>query len=681
MVPHDPQSEALFHELCDQPAAMRDRLLAERCPEDPALRARVAALLAADQDRSGALEGSARDAARDEAAPDPMQALAPGRWIGRYEIVRLLGAGGMGCVYEAIQDHPHRRVALKVLRALEPGPESMHRFRREAELLAQLSHPAVAQVFEAGVHASDQGALAYFAMEFLPDALPLPQYAAARGLSLRQRLELFAQFCDGVQQGHLRGVIHRDLKPGNLLVDADGRPRVIDFGVARVTRPDAPRTTLQTTAGQLVGTLAYMSPEQIGAAPGPVDARSDVYSLGVALYELLAGHRLFDLAGLPLPTAVRLLERDPPPLRTVDRALRGDLDAIVMRAIERDPARRYPDAGALAEDIRRHLEDRPVEARAAGALYRAAKFTRRHRALVIGGAIALAGLLGGAGAAVWKAIDATAQRDRAQREARRAERVMGVLKSLLAEVDPREGSADVRLRDVLSGAGERIERELATEPETLAEVHALLGSMFVRLELLPEGRTHLQRAVDLYQSLYGPRDGRVASTISDLAWAYFPSDAPQAEALFNRAMELRVELFGAESSAVAISRIGLACAKRWNGDVQPALDLCEQAIPILEQTLGAAHPETAYALFVAGRCHCDLGECEAGVARMRRALALQTAAVGEDDLNRAEMLDQLGACLSQGGLTEEAEFLLAESRRIRILRLGDRGKGDDPPLP
>jgi tetratricopeptide (TPR) repeat protein len=330
--------------------------------------------------------------------------------VGSYKLLGLLGAGGMGVVYLAEQDRPRRQVALKVMRPGTATPSALRRFEFEAQALGRLQHEGIARIFEAGTDDAGQGPQPYFAMELIRGR-PLTAYADDRRLGVRERLALVVKVCRAVQHAHQRGVIHRDLKPANVLVDEAGQPRVLDFGVARVSDRDVLATCPQTDVGQLVGTLGYMSPEQAAADPDEVDTRSDVYALGVLCYELLAGRQPHALKGKGFSAAVRALaDAEPVPLAEVNRAFRGDLDTLVAKALEKDKARRYQTAGDLADDIERYLNDEPIAARPPGKGYYLRKFARRHRTLVTIAAGLLVALMGG----TWLAAVAFLQRERAE---------------------------------------------------------------------------------------------------------------------------------------------------------------------------------------------------------------------------------------------------------------------------
>jgi serine/threonine protein kinase len=264
----------------------------------------------------------------------------------------------MGAVFEAEQDRPRRTVALKVIKSTCAGPALLNRFEQESQALARLHHPCIAQVYEAGTADSGTGHQPYFAMEFIAGGHTLTEYAKQRSLTTEQRLHMMAEVCDGVHHAHQRGIIHRDLKPGNILVDEDGQPKILDFGVARITDSDA-HATRQTDVGQLVGTLAYMSPEQALADPLELDTRSDVYALGVILYEILAGKQPYTLSPKLEETLRIIREQDPVPLTLVSRLFKGDIETIVAKALEKDKRRRYASAAELAADIRRYLKHEP----------------------------------------------------------------------------------------------------------------------------------------------------------------------------------------------------------------------------------------------------------------------------------------------------------------------------------
>lgn len=319
--------------------------------------------------------------------------------IGRYKILGIIASGGMGVVYEAMQEAPRRRVALKIIKAGAASEMALRRFEFEAQTLAKLSHPNIAQIFEAGTWQSENGENPFFAMEYIPGAMGIVQYAEKRDLPIRDRLELFRKICDAVHHGHQKGVIHRDLKPDNILVDNNGEPKIIDFGVARATDADLAVTTMQTTMGQLIGTLQYMSPEQCDADPDLIDIRSDVYALGVILFQMLSGKLPYDLRRQAIHEAVRVIkEQRPDSLGTVSTTMKGDIDTIALKAMEKDRERRYQSAAELAGDIHHFLNNEPIIARPLSIGYQVRLFTKKYKrtcaAAILLAASVILGLVG-----------------------------------------------------------------------------------------------------------------------------------------------------------------------------------------------------------------------------------------------------------------------------------------------
>ena len=314
-----------------------------------------------------------------EMIPPEATARIPKR-VGHYHIKRAIAAGGMGTVYEATQEKPRRTVALKLMKHGIASRSALRRFEYESQILARMRHPGIAQVYEAGTHRDDTGTVPYFAMEYIVGAKPITQYVKEKNLGTRQRMVLFAQVCEAIHHGHQKGIIHRDLKPSNILVDAQGQVKVIDFGVARGTDSDMAVTTLQTDIGQLIGTLQYMSPEQCAADPHDIDTRSDVYALGVVFYEMLCDRLPYTVTRAAIHEATRMIrEEQPTRFTSINKTLKGDIETIALKALEKDRERRYPSTLAMAADIERYLKYEPIVARPPSVAYRLSKFVRRHR--------------------------------------------------------------------------------------------------------------------------------------------------------------------------------------------------------------------------------------------------------------------------------------------------------------
>ncbi|MFO0858740.1 MAG: serine/threonine-protein kinase [Phycisphaerales bacterium] len=379
-------AEEIFAEAFEMPAGPRTAFINERCKHDPLLKHEVRKFIHDAENIDGAFldpneirQLTAAGTGLENSSDEPI--LQPGTDLGAYTIRGVLGIGGMGVVYRAEQDRPHRTVALKVIRRGLGTRGILKRFEHEAEVLGRLLHPGIAQIYEAGNATVDGREQPYIAME-LVEGRNLTQYVAKHKPDTNARLAIFASLCDAVHHAHQRGIIHRDLKPGNVLVTEQGEPKVLDFGVARAVHSDLIVTTLRTNIGQIIGTLAYMSPEQVVGDPADIDIRSDVYSLGVILYELLTGRLPLDLGSRSMPEAARMIREEPPTkLSHVSRVFRGDLDTIVSKAIEKELPRRYQSAADLAADVRRYLAGEPILARRDSLLYVLGKNIQRHKAL------------------------------------------------------------------------------------------------------------------------------------------------------------------------------------------------------------------------------------------------------------------------------------------------------------
>ena len=320
-----------------------------------------------------------------------------GATIGQYTIRSIIGTGGMGTVYEAIQKSPRRTVAIKMLKDGFHSAKAVQRFEFESQLLARLQHPGIAKVYESGMYEGRSGSVPFFVMEYIANAKTLTEYAMDRKLSTRERLELFRKVCSAVHHGHQKGIVHRDLKPGNILVDVSGEPRIIDFGVARSTDSDLVVTTLQTNVGTLVGTLQYMSPEQVEGDPNGIDTRSDVYAMGVIFFELLSGQLPYDLRNAAIHEIARVvMEQDPTRISTIDRRLRGDVETIALKALAKDRNRRYQSALDLEHDIDRYLSGDPIDARPASMIYRLGKFSSKYRVVSISALVVVVVIIAGA---------------------------------------------------------------------------------------------------------------------------------------------------------------------------------------------------------------------------------------------------------------------------------------------
>ncbi len=473
----------------------RGAYLEEHCGGDASLLSQLRAMLDADGIEHGVLDAPALGRSFGVISGDAAYSV-PDR-IGRYRIIRVIGRGGMGVVYEAEQDQPSRRVALKVIRpAAVMSPGMLSRFRHEAQMLGRCKHPGIAQIYEAGTDVQGESSRPYFAME-LVIGRPLLEYARFHHLDTRPRLELLAQVCDAVHHAHINGVIHRDLKPVNILVTEEAsapnapqgrttaQTKVLDFGIARCLDADACTATVNTTAGALLGTVAYMSPEQAAGDPATIDTRSDVYALGVIGYELISGRLPYDVHGKLIHEVVRVIcENEPSRLSSVTRSHRGDLETIICKALEKDPARRYQSAGDFAADIRRFLREQPISARPPSQFYQLRKFARRNRALVTGVAIAFAALLIGTGVAVQQAVSATSAAAEARQQTYRASLVAAASALRYHEVDDARLQLDMAPAQLRGWEWSHLYSRLDDSLRTLST-----GFVPMCMAISPDGRT------------------------------------------------------------------------------------------------------------------------------------------------------------------------------------------------
>lgn len=593
----------IFESALELPDAERPEYVETACQQDATLRSEVDRLLAhhRDDDFLTTPEPSARAALLTR----PFEGLAQGSDFAGFEILGVLGTGGMGCVYEARQPSPRRRVALKVLRVGSVSRQAAARFHWEAELLGRLRHPGIAQVFATGVEPEGGGGdVPWFALELVDGALPITQAVVERGLDRSAALELFALTCDAVQHGHQHGVIHRDLKPANILVGSDGRVKVIDFGVAGVTERDEGISRL-TQAGDLLGTLGTMSPEQLGGDSTEVDARADVYALGAILHELLCQAPLHDLGGCSI-TEIAQRVRTVAPLRPSQRrpGVPEELDWIVARAVEREPERRYAAVSELAAEVRRYLAREPVLAGPPSATYRVRTFVRRHKVGVSAGAAVLLTLLVGIFTttrwmivaeenerrAAAETIRAESETIRAESEAALAQAVTDFVIGLIRSPDPALDGNEVRVVDVLARADEQLALSLVEHPEIAATLHGTLGKLHYNLGLLDGAEQHLSAALELGATADSADRGEYLTARAALgAVRREAGDLAGAEAELLAVHAERRALHGDDHGDTAASLSALALLRHAQGQLVEAEQLYKDSLQVMRRHLGTAH--------------------------------------------------------------------------------------------
>jgi serine/threonine protein kinase len=612
---------------------------------------------------------------------------APPARIGPYRVLQKLGEGGMGVIYEAEQERPvRRRVALKVIKLGMDTAQVIARFESERQALALMNHPNIARVYEAG--ATEEGR-PFFAMEYVR-GVPIHDYANRNRLDTRERLELFIQVCEGVQHAHQKGIIHRDLKPSNVLVtDEDGRrvPKIIDFGVAKATASQRlTEKTLFTEMGQLIGTPEYMSPEQAEMTGVDIDTRTDVYLLGVLLYELLTGELPFDTGELRRvgfdEFRRKVLEEDPPrpstrftradeptqrraaerrvDLPALSRQLRGDLDWITMKALEKDRARRYASASELAADVRRFLQHEPVLASPPGNLYRLRKFARRHKAGASFGAVLLVLLTGFAVAMTIQNQRLARLAHEKEREAAAAQRVAQFLEQMFKTPDPNEArdTSDARgnritAREILDRGAQDIRTgELREEPSVQARMMRVIGTVYGSLGLPEESRGLLEEALRIQRRVLPPQDLEFAETLESLAGivAVPFSDYALADRHYREALAIREKHLGPHSPSVAANLNAHGNLFQMQGEYGAALEKYDRVFGILESSHDPDDELMAKLLNNRGRLVAlTTGDFERARPMLERALEIVRGApaAGRNRELQATIEHNLGSVLEQ----------------------------------
>lgn len=650
------------------------------------------------------------------------------KMIGKYRIIRQIGEGGMGAVYEAEQESPKRRVALKVIKAGALSGKLLRRFEIEAQILGKLDHPGIATIFEAGTFNEGRGEQPFFAMEFVEGQL-LTEYAESRKLGTRDRLSLLAKIAEAVQHAHQKGVIHRDLKPGNILVTDAGQIKVLDFGVARATDGDIQTATMQTDIGQLIGTIPYMSPEQASGNPDDLDTRSDVYALGVIAYELLTGQMPYDLKQKMIHEAVRVIQYDEPKtLSTINRTFRGDVEIIVGKALVKEKERCYQSASDLAHDIERYLNNEPIEARPPSTWYQLSKFSKRNKALVVGVAAVLIVSVVGAlisvnfamGEAEQKqlALDAAEEariaKDTAElaqaEEANRANELqlvtdfqseqlgkievetMGLqLRDSIIESVPEETRAN--LSDALKSVNftnialetlqanifertiEAIDTQFADQPLVQAQMLYTTANTLQLLGLLDLAIDPQSRALVIRRAQLGEEHQDTLKSINGMgALLNAQEKFAEAEPYFRKAFEGRRRVLGDEHSDTLNSINNLGALLMAQGKPDQAEPYYREALEVRRRVLGEDHPDTLNTISNLGLLLRAQGRLTEAEPYYFEALEGRRRVLGDDHPSTLLSMSNLGHLLDEVGRPTEAESNMQAAldgfRRVR---------GDDHP--
>jgi eukaryotic-like serine/threonine-protein kinase len=653
----------------------REPFVREACAHDESLRAEVESLLSASEKSNGLSEPAF--------AGQPFGADAhESKFIGPYQLIRKLGEGGMGQVWLAEQTAPVRRqVALKLIRAGVYDEALLQRFQSERQALAMMDHPAIAKVFDAG---ATSGGQPYFVMEYVP-GLPITEYCDQKKMPIRERLELFTQACEGVQHAHHKAIIHRDLKPANILVlEIDGKamPRIIDFGLAKAVTPSSEGQTLFTQAGSFLGTPGYMSPEQTDPEKD-VDTRTDVYSLGVVLYVLLTGALPFDgKHKRPLDEMLQQLrEEDPPrPSTKISAAnamergtepaqlaseLRGDLDWITMKAIDRDRSRRYGSPAELAADVQRYLRNEPIVARPASTGYRLRKYVRRHRIMVAAAAV-IAGLL------VASALVQAVELQRTTRERNRANRVTDFMTGMFKVSDPSEARGNsVTAREILDNASHDIESGLANDPQLQAQMMGTMANVYINLGLYSRAQGLLERAADIAGRDRGPADRQALRYSRSLGWVLKQEGHPaDSEKILRRTLEIQRRAFGPEDPDTLNTMEHLSETLLREGHLGESESLAKEVLAVQRRALGSDHRDTLTTMANLGGALLQEGKFEEAEQLLRETLERQRRIVGPENLGTLSTANNLATALTQMKRYEDAEQLFLEVVRTDLRILG-----------
>jgi eukaryotic-like serine/threonine-protein kinase len=695
--------EQLVQEALELEARQQGEFLERHCAGDKSLRREVESLLAFGKDadnfmQASALQVAAQALATEDYAPQRREENGQVRSIGPYQLLTKLGEGGMGQVWLAEQTAPlQRRVALKLIRWGMYDDTLLHRFQAERQSLAVMDHPSIAKVFDAGATQEGQP---YFVMEYVAGVV-ITDYCDLKKLKIHDRLELFVKVCEGVQHAHQKTIIHRDLKPANILVvEIDGKPvpRIIDFGLAKATNTGIGGESLHTRLGSFVGTPGYMSPEQCDPATQDVDTRTDVYSLGVVLYVLLAGNLPFDThewKNKPLDEMLRRLREEDPPRpstkistdrdtssataeargtepRQLVSVLSGDLDCITMKAVEKDRARRYSTPSDLAADIRRYLNNEAVLAVPPSPAYRARKLARRYRtALITACAFGLV--------LIAAAVIIIRQSMRANREAAVAAAVSDFLQNdLLAQASAATQSGpsakpdpDLKVRTALDRAAERIEGKFAKQPDVEAAIRNTIGQTYTDLGIYRDAGKQLERALDLRRRVLGPEHPDTLKSMNSLAVVYwYGGKYPQAEDLHRQTLEIKRRVLGPEHPDTLMSMNNLGVVYDDEGKYAQAEALDSQTLELKRRVLGPEHDATLRSMTNLALAYVDEGKYTQAEALDRQALEIQRHVLGPEHPDTLRSMNKLANIYNDEGKYTQAEDLHSQTLEIqrRVLR-------------
>jgi serine/threonine protein kinase/Tfp pilus assembly protein PilF len=658
----------LLEEAHGLPVEQRDPYLKEACGDDPELYAEVVSLLQADAGADGFMKQPVIGSADRE---DPWV----GKTLGSYRIIEILAAGGMGVVYRAEQEHPRRQVALKLIRSGAVSEQLLRRFELEAEVLGRLDHPGIAQIFEASTLETDTGPQPFFAMELI-DGPPLNRFAEERELRIEARLELLIKVCEAVNHAHRRGVIHRDLKPANILVREDGQPKVLDFGVARITDADVQVTTMHTDLGQIIGTLAYMSPEQVRGNHEELDLRSDVYTLGVLGYELLTGRLPQTLSGKSISEAARIIElENPSTLGASGQSFAPDLETIIGKCLEKEKDRRYGSAAELAADLRRFLNHEPISARPPSLRYQFMRFARRNRGLVSLAGLALAALVTGLVISLAGWSSTAKARSRAETEAQKSKLLNTYLSEMLEAPDPWADGREVKVVELLERASRKLDETLGDQPEVAAQAHHRLGYTYHSLGLYDEAELHLVRAMEISDQLPDfPLETR-ADLLLDFGNLHLDlGELDEAEQWIRKGFDLAAENLGEDHPTRVTAYHELALVMWEKGNLDEAERLLEECLRRSEAVKELSDEDTITTMAALGNVYRQQGKREQARPLLEEAYSWFQEEFGDDHPRTAIALNNLAFIYQELEQHEQALKMFRKSLESRRRVHGDQSQ-------
>jgi len=688
------QIEALFDEALDRPVDARAAFLDEACADDPDLRAAVQRLLDAYADAPSFLEGDAADvgqawAAEEEAAHDRR-----GEIIGPYRLQERIGQGGMSVVYRAERTDGafDQTVALKLLPAHFETEQRVARFRAERQILARLTHPHIARLLDGGMSTEGHP---YLAMAYV-EGQPLTIHARKANLSIERRLELLCDVLGALQYAHQNLIVHRDIKPDNILVTPEGTVKLLDFGIAKLLdQTDVPFTLPLTRTGQRLMTPEYAAPEQVTG--GTVTTATDVYQVGVLAYELLTGVRPFDLQGKTPSQIERIVSEQPPerpstawttaataqatvpdggptpaPPAAVGRRLAGDLDTIILKALAKEPGQRYASVEAFADDLRRFAGGRPVQARTPTLRYRAKKFVRRNKGPVAVAALGMLLIVGFGAALLFQRNVALQERDRYQQELATSEAVTGYLTELFAASNPRETQGDTLSAFELLDLGAASIDQLDAQSRVQTRLMEVMANSYTQIGSLDEADELLMRALRLTRKESGEQSAATASVLAHLAsLRHAQGEAHAADSLHREALQIKRETLSADHPDLSRSVNGLASVLSQAGEFDEAESLYREALELRREAHGREHEHVAATMrnlgILLGR-QDRLGEA---AELMDEALAIERDVLGDRHLQVSETATSLAVAYSQQGDSEAARPLLEEALEIKTETLGN----------